>query len=143
MRGKRDIQLEARWREIVSGHPCSGQTVRAYFKARQLTEASCFFWLRELLRRAHPLAVRPQLFPIRILPYSLQHLCAMDREQDRVRCGYRVDWGVIRRGYVRGGDCPQLPLRRCERPHVGWFSAFHFQRYLPGEPARDGHPGRW
>ena len=28
MRGKRDIRLEAKG-EIISGHPCSGQTVRA------------------------------------------------------------------------------------------------------------------
>ena len=26
MRGKRDIRLEAKWQEIVSGHPCNGQT---------------------------------------------------------------------------------------------------------------------
>jgi hypothetical protein len=67
MRSKRSARLEAKWREIVSGHPCSGQKVRAYCKARQVTEASFFFWCRELLRRAHPLAVRPQLIPIRIL----------------------------------------------------------------------------
>ena len=29
MRGKRDIRLEAKEGEVVSGHPCSGQTVRA------------------------------------------------------------------------------------------------------------------
>jgi hypothetical protein len=68
MRSKRSVRLEAKWREIVSGHPCSGQTVRAYSKARQVTEASFYFWRRELERRAHPLAVRPQLIPIRILP---------------------------------------------------------------------------
>ena len=54
MRSKRSVRLEAKWREIVSGHPCSGQTVRAYCKARQVTEASFFFWRRELERRAHP-----------------------------------------------------------------------------------------
>jgi len=68
MRSKRSVRLEAKWREIVSGHPVSGQTIRAYCKARQVTEASFFFWRRELLRRAHPLAARPQLIPIRILP---------------------------------------------------------------------------
>ena len=59
MRGKRDIRLEARWREIISGHPCSGQTVRVYCKARQVTEASFFFWRRELERRAQPLVASP------------------------------------------------------------------------------------
>jgi hypothetical protein len=68
MLSKRSVRLEAKWREIVSGHPVSGQTIRAYCKARQVTEASFFFWRRELLRRALPLAVRPQLIPIRILP---------------------------------------------------------------------------
>jgi hypothetical protein len=68
MRSKRSVRLEAKWREIVAGHPVSGQTIRAYCKDRHVTEASFFFWRRELLRRAHPLAVRPQLIPIRILP---------------------------------------------------------------------------
>ena len=70
MRSKRSVRLEAKWREIVSGHPCSGQTVQAYCKARQVIEASFFFWRHELERRAHLLAVRPHLIPIRILPYS-------------------------------------------------------------------------
>ena len=68
MRSKRSVRLEAKWREIVSGHPGSGQSIRAYCKDRHVTEASFFFWRRELLRRAHPLAPRPQLIPIRILP---------------------------------------------------------------------------
>ncbi len=68
MRSKRSVRLEAKWREIVSGHPVSGQTIRAYCKARQVTEASFFFWRRELLRRAQPLAVRPRLIPVRVLP---------------------------------------------------------------------------
>ena len=68
MRRKRDIRLEAKWREIVSGHPCSGQAVRAYCKARQVTEASFFFWRHELLRRAQPLAASPRLIPVRVLP---------------------------------------------------------------------------
>ena len=68
MRSKRSGRLEAKWREMVSGHPGSGQTIRAYCKARHVTEASFFYWRRELERRAQPLAVRPQLIPIRILP---------------------------------------------------------------------------
>ena len=68
MRSKRSVRLEAKWREIISGHPGIGQTIRAYCKGRHVTEASFFFWRRELERRAHPLAVRPQLIPIRILP---------------------------------------------------------------------------
>lgn len=70
MRGKRDIRLEARWREIISGHPRSGQTVRTYCKARQVTEASFFFWRRELERRAQPLVASPRLIPVRVLPDS-------------------------------------------------------------------------
>ena len=63
MGSKRSVRLEAKWREIVSGHPGSGQTIRAYCKGRHVTEASFFF-----LRRTHHLAPRPQLIPIRILP---------------------------------------------------------------------------
>ena len=68
MRSKRSVRLEAKWRDIVSGHPCSGQTVRAYCKARQVAEASFFFWRRELERRAQPLAASPRLIPVRVLP---------------------------------------------------------------------------
>jgi hypothetical protein len=68
MRRNRSFRMETKWWEIVSGHPDSGQTIRAYCKARHVTEASFFFWRRELLRRAHPMAVRPQLISIRILP---------------------------------------------------------------------------
>ena len=70
MRSKRSVRLEAMWREIVAGHPVSGQTIRAFCKARQVTEASFFFWRRELLRRAHPLAASPRLIPVRVLPDS-------------------------------------------------------------------------
>ena len=61
MRSKRSVRLEAMWLEIVAGHPVSGQTIRAFCKARQVTEASFFFWRRELLRRAQPLAASPRL----------------------------------------------------------------------------------
>ena len=70
MRSKRSVRLEAMWREIVAGHPVSGQTIRAFCKARQVTEASFFFWRRELLRRAQPLAASPRLIPVRVLPDS-------------------------------------------------------------------------
>ena len=68
MRSKRSVSLEAKRREIVSGHPGSGQTIRAYCKGRHVTEASFFFWRRELERRAQPLAVSPRLIPVRVLP---------------------------------------------------------------------------
>jgi hypothetical protein len=68
MRSKRSVSLEAKWREIVSGQPGSGQTIRAYCKGRHVTEASFFFWRRELERRAQPLAVSPRLIPVRVLP---------------------------------------------------------------------------
>ena len=68
MRSKRSVRLEAKWREIVSGHPGSGQTIRAYCKGRHVTEASFYFWRRELERRAQPLAVSPRLIPVRVLP---------------------------------------------------------------------------
>ncbi len=68
MRSKRSVRLEAKWREIVAGHPGSGQTIRAYCKGCHVTEASFFFWRCELLRRAHPLAASPRLIPVRVLP---------------------------------------------------------------------------
>ena len=68
MRSKRSVRLEAKWREIVAVHPGSGQTIRAYCKGRHVTEASFFFWRRELERRAQPLAASPRLIPVRVLP---------------------------------------------------------------------------
>lgn len=68
MRSKRSDRLEAKWREIVAGHPCTGQTIRAYCKARHVPETSFYFWRRELLRRAQPLAASPRLIPVRVLP---------------------------------------------------------------------------
>ena len=68
MRSKRSVRLEAKWREIVSGHPGSGQSIRAYCKDRHVTEASFFFWRREMERRAQLLAASPRLIPVRILP---------------------------------------------------------------------------
>ena len=68
IQSKKSGKLEAKWREIVAGQPGSGQTIRAYCKAKHVTEASFFYWRRELERRAQPLVERPQLIPIRILP---------------------------------------------------------------------------
>ena len=68
MRSKRSVRLEAKWRKIFAEHPRSGQTIRAYCKARHVTEGSFFFWRSEMERLAQPLAVGPQLSPIRILP---------------------------------------------------------------------------
>jgi len=68
MRSKRSSRLEAKWREIVAGYLGCGQTIRAYCKARHVSEGSFFYWRRELQRRTQPLAERPQLIPIRILP---------------------------------------------------------------------------
>lgn len=50
-RGRRDPELEARWRGQVADWQASGQGIREFCKERGLAESSFHAWRRELLRR--------------------------------------------------------------------------------------------
>ena len=49
--GKRDPNLEAKWRETISSWKESGQTAKAFCKDRGVTEGAFHSWRRELRRR--------------------------------------------------------------------------------------------
>ena len=49
--GKRDPNLEAKWRETMSAWERSGQTIKAFCEERGLTVGAFHCWRRELRRR--------------------------------------------------------------------------------------------
>ena len=49
--GKRDLRLEARWRDLVGRQPASGLSVRAFCVRERVTEPAYYAWRRELRRR--------------------------------------------------------------------------------------------
>ena len=50
-KGKRDLRLEARWRELVARQPKSGLSVRGFCQRERLTESAYYAWRRELRLR--------------------------------------------------------------------------------------------
>ena len=55
---------EQLWQERIAAWRASGQSVRSFCAARQLSEASFYFWRRELARRE----ARPRFAAVRVLP---------------------------------------------------------------------------
>ena len=49
--GKRSVEKERRWREIVGRYERSGMKVRAFCNQEQIKESQFFSWKRELKRR--------------------------------------------------------------------------------------------
>lgn len=49
--GKRDLRLEARWRELVARQPKRGLSVRGFCQRERVTEAAYYAWRRELRLR--------------------------------------------------------------------------------------------
>lgn len=47
-KGKRDVQLEARWRGLLAAQRKSGLSVRAFCAREQVTEPSFYAWRREV-----------------------------------------------------------------------------------------------
>jgi hypothetical protein len=47
-KGKRDAQLEARWRGLLAAQRKSGLSVRAFCAREQVTEPSFYAWRREI-----------------------------------------------------------------------------------------------
>ena len=50
-RSRRDLAKERFWRGTLREQANSGQSVRAFCRERQLTEAAFYFWRRELKQR--------------------------------------------------------------------------------------------
>jgi hypothetical protein len=77
--GQRDPVLEQRWRERIAKWQASGLSVRAFCEQRGLTEASFYYWKRELQARDAAAAVvsaksrhgnesRPTFIPLTVIP---------------------------------------------------------------------------
>jgi transposase-like protein len=49
--GKRSVEKERQWREIVARYERSGVKVRAFCHQEQIKESQFFAWKRELKRR--------------------------------------------------------------------------------------------
>jgi transposase-like protein len=70
---KRDLRLEARWRDLVARQPQSGLSVRGFCQRERVTESAYYGWRRELRRRTQKegpkeqTAVRPGFVPV-VLP---------------------------------------------------------------------------
>jgi transposase-like protein len=65
---QRDPAKEQYWRELVAQWRASGLSVREFCSQRQVTEASFYFWRRELQRRAGQRDATPAFVPVRIVP---------------------------------------------------------------------------
>lgn len=51
MAGKRSLEAESRWRELVARQAASGLTVREFCRREGISENSLYSWRRELPRR--------------------------------------------------------------------------------------------
>src|SRR5271169_6126913 len=68
--GKRDLRLEARWRDLVARHPTSGLSVRGFCQRERVTECGFYAWRRELrLRDQEPPTPKPAFVPL-VLPQT-------------------------------------------------------------------------
>ena len=68
--GKRDLRLEAKWRDLVTRHPKSGLSIRAFCRQEQVTESAYYAWRRDLRLRHQEQAVgRPAFVPV-MLPQT-------------------------------------------------------------------------
>ena len=67
MGATRDPQREQVWRQHIAAWRRSGQSIRGFCSARQLSEASFYAWRRELRERD-----RPQTPPLKFLPVQVR-----------------------------------------------------------------------
>jgi hypothetical protein len=66
---KRSVQKEAFWRLVVDEHAASGLSVRAFCQRKVISEASFYFWRRELAVRDREASLPPDtpaMLPVRV-----------------------------------------------------------------------------
>ncbi len=66
---KRSVQKEAFWRLVVDDHAASGLSVRAFCQRKVVSEASFYFWRRELAVRDREASLPPDtpaMLPVRV-----------------------------------------------------------------------------
>ena len=69
-KGKRDLRLEARWRDLVARQPRSGLSVRGFCQRERVTECGFYAWRRELrLRDQESPTPQPAFVPV-VLPQT-------------------------------------------------------------------------
>jgi hypothetical protein len=66
--GKRDLRLEAKWRDLVTRQSQSGLGIRAFCQREHVTESAYYAWRRELRLRGHE-AGTPAFVPV-VLPQT-------------------------------------------------------------------------
>jgi len=67
---KRSVEKEEFWRLVLAEHAASDLSVRAFCKREAISEASFYFWKRELVSRdAIPISQpkSPQFIPVRVV----------------------------------------------------------------------------
>ena len=70
-KGKRDLRLEARWRDLVARQPQSGLSVRGFCQRERVTECGFYAWRRELrLRDQERPKPQPAFVPV-ALPQAM------------------------------------------------------------------------
>jgi transposase-like protein len=74
---QRDPQRERFWLEAMTGWQSSGLSVRQYCRRHELSEASFYYWRRELQRRdAQRVPSSPEFVPVTVAPAaSLEVRC--------------------------------------------------------------------
>jgi len=72
-RWARDLGLERRWRGILAAFGRSGLSVRAFCRARSISEPSFYSWRRELARRDRVVAksAMPAFVPVTVVPSAV------------------------------------------------------------------------
>ena len=64
-KGKRDLRLEARWRDLLGRQPGSGLSVRGFCQRERVTECGFYAWRRELrLRDQESPTPKPAFVPV-------------------------------------------------------------------------------
>ena len=66
MGATRDSQREQFWRQHIAAWSRSGQSIRGYCSAHQLSEASFYAWRRELRRRDHKQPPALKFLPVQV-----------------------------------------------------------------------------
>jgi hypothetical protein len=85
MAGRRHEDAGSReefWREQVAGWEKSGQSIRGYCRAQELSEAGFHFWKRELKRREER-----RVLNRRAMPFAEVHIAAAHEAPIEIVCG--------------------------------------------------------
>ena len=69
-RSKRSVEREEFWRLVIQEHAASGLSIKAFCRREAVSEASFYFWRRELANRdgeADKAPSSPAIIPVRVV----------------------------------------------------------------------------